>query len=173
MKKSIFVLAALVLFTLVAGTSAMAQLKIGHIKSEDIMALMPERDSAAKVFEKYSQDLNKVLEEMQVEYNNKLEIYTRQRDSLTDFVRQAKEAELTETGQKIDNYRQLAGQELQKKQAELLQTIIDKVQKAIKDVAIANKYTYIFDLSSGALVYFPEDPAYDVSPLVKAKLGLK
>jgi len=174
MKKSIFVLAAVMLFSLVAGSSVYAQLKIGYIDSEKVMSLMPERDSAAKVFEKYGQDLNKVVEEMTVEYNNKYENYTRQRDSLTDFVRQAKEAELYETNQKIEQYKVLAQQELQKKQAELLQPIIDKVKKAITDVAVQNKYTYILDVASGALVYFPEDDqTLDVLPLVKAKLGLK
>jgi len=173
MKKSFLFVSAFVLFSILAGSASYAQLKIGHINSEEVMALMPERDSAAKVFEQYSVDLNKVMEEMQTEATKKYEIYARQQDSLTDFVKKAKEAEIMELNQKIENYRTLAQQELQKKQGELLQPIIDKVRKAIKDVAIANKYTYILDIASGAVVYFPEDETLNVLPLVKAKLGLK
>jgi outer membrane protein len=173
MKKSFIFAAAFMLLSIVAGSAAYAQLKIGHINSEEVMALMPERDSAAKVFEQYSVDLNKVMEEMQAEATKKYEAYARQQDSLTAFVKKAKEAEIMELNQKIENYRTLAQQELQKKQGELLQPIIDKVRKAIKDVAIANKYTYILDIASGSVVYFPEDESFNVLPLVKAKLGLK
>jgi outer membrane protein len=173
MKKSFIAIAACTLFTLATTSTAFAQLKIGHIDSEKIMTLMPERDSAAKIYEKYSQDLSKVLEEMQVEFNNKADQYNTQKDSLSAFIRSAKEAELLETRQKIDNYQTLAQQELQKKQTELLQPIIDKVHQAIKDVAIANKYTYILDTAYGTVLYFPEDEALDILPLVKAKLGLK
>ncbi|MFH0761854.1 MAG: OmpH family outer membrane protein [Bacteroidota bacterium] len=173
MKKSFIAIAACTLFTLAATTTAFAQLKIGHIDSEKVMALMPERDSAAKVFEKYSVDLNKVLDEMQTEFTNKADQYNLQKDSLSQFIRQAKEAELLELQKKIGEYQTLAQQELQKKQNELLAPIIDKVKKAIKDVAIANKYTYILDTAYGTVLYFPEDESMDVLPLVKAKLGIK
>lgn len=173
MKKSFIAIAACTLLTLAASTSVFAQLKIGHIDSEKLMALMPERDSAAKVFEKYSADLNKVLEEMQVEFNNKYEQYNLQIDSLSDFIRKAKEAELAETRQKITEYQTLAQQELQKKQNELLQPIFDKVKKVIKEVAVANKFTYILDTAYGAVMYFPEDESMDILPLAKAKLGIK
>lgn len=173
MKKSFIAIAACTLFTLVSGTTAFAQLKIGHIDSEKLMALMPERDSAAKVFEKYSADLNKVLEEMQVEFNNKYEQYSLQIDSLSDFIRKAKETELAEQRQKINEYQTLAQQELQKKQTELLQPIYEKVKKTIKDVAVANKFTYILDTAYGSVAYFTEDESMDIMPLVKAKLGIK
>ncbi len=173
MKKSIFAFAVCLLPALTSGTSVFAQMKIGHIDSEKIMSVMPERDSAAKIYEKYSQDLNKVLEEMQVEFNNKADQYNLQKDSLSSFIRQAKEAELLELQQKIQNYQNLAGQELQKKQGELLQPIIDKVKLAIKEVAVANKFTYVLDLASPAVLYYPEDESFDLLPLVKAKLGLK
>ena len=46
-----------------------------------------------------------------------------------------------------------------------------KQQQAIADVAKENGYSYIFDVSAGALLYQPDSD--DILPLVKKKLGLK
>jgi len=58
------------------------------------------------------------------------------------------------------------------KESQLLQPIIEKADKAIKEVGKENGYTYIFDLSRGSVVYFSE-VSEDVLPLVKKKLGIQ
>ena len=59
-------------------------------------------------------------------------------------------------------------QKLLEKEQELLQPILDRVNNAIQSVAEEKGYTYIFDLSSGAILY--ADEAADVSAEVKARL---
>lgn len=173
MKKLLLTLAACAMFILVSGTVSFAQQKIGHINTQEILQLMPERDSASKVFEKFNDEITKNFESMNVVYNNLLETYTKQKDSLSTFIRQAKEGELLDMQGKIQNFREVAQQELDKKQTELMAPIVDKLKKTIKAVAESNKFTYIIDVSGGALVYFPEDEALNIAPLVKAKLGIK
>ena len=173
MKRSFLSLAALAMFLMVGGTSSFAQQKIGYINTQEVLQLMPERDSASKIFEKFNAEITKEFESMNVLYNNLLETYTKQKDSLSNFIRQSKEAELLEMNGKISNFRDVAQQELDKKQSELMAPIIEKLKKAIKDVAESSKFTYIVDISGGALVYFPEDESLNVLPLVKTKLGIK
>ncbi|MCD6332909.1 MAG: OmpH family outer membrane protein [Bacteroidales bacterium] len=174
MRKQFIAFIALVLIVVGATGSIQAQVKIGYINSSDLLAQMPERDSLQAVFDKERQGISKRMEELQVEYNNKLDTYVNQRDSLSDFVRKTKETELTDIKNRIDAYNQTAGQELQKRQSELLQPLFNKVQKAIKEVAEENKFTYILDVSTGVALYYPEgDTTLDVMPLVKAKLGIK
>ncbi len=60
---------------------------------------------------------------------------------------------------------------MQRKQAEVMQPIIEKAQNAIKEVAKANGFTYVYDIASGVLLYFSDD-SEDILPLVKQKLGI-
>jgi outer membrane protein len=49
--------------------------------------------------------------------------------------------------------------------------ILEKADKAIKDVAKENKYDYIFDASGGAILFAKDSD--NVLSLVKTKLGIK
>lgn len=173
MKKMIFVLLACSF--LVAGTTfkANAQIKIGHINSQDLLAVMPERDSALLILEEQRQAIIRQSEELRVEFSIKEEAYIRQRDSLSPLIVQTKEDELRDYNNRINTFETAAQQEMQDKQQELFQPIADRAQAAIKEVAKENGFTYILDLSVGAVVYFPEDETYDILSLVKAKLGIK
>ncbi len=173
MKKSFLTLVACALFILGSGTTSFAQQKIGHINTQEVLALMPERDSAAKKFDKFNAEITKNYESMNVVYNNLYETYTKQKDSLSAFIRQAKEAELIDMQGKIQNFKDVAQQELDKKQTELMTPIVEKLKKAIKDVAETNKFTYVIDVAGGSLVYWPEEESLNLLPLVKAKLGIK
>ena len=49
---------------------------------------------------------------------------------------------------------------------------MDKLQNAIKAVGAEGGYTFIYDMSMGVVLY-AGNGAEDVTPLVKAKLGIK
>ncbi len=53
-----------------------------------------------------------------------------------------------------------------------LNLFLDKANKAIAEIAKANGFTYILDLSAGTVI-FHSDNSTDILPLVKQKLGLK
>ncbi len=175
MKKLLLTLVACAMFILISGTSSFAQQKIGHIDTQAVLQLMPERDSAAKIYEKFDAEIKKNYESMDVVYRNLLETYTKQKDSLSSFIRSAKEAELVDMQGKIQNFATVAQQELDKKQTELMTPIVAKLKNAIKAVAESNKFTYILDSQgqAGIVIYIPEDESLNILPLVKAKLGIK
>ena len=170
--KKLLKLLVITLF-LFSGTAVNAQnFKFGHINSQELLSIMPERDSAEATIQKYAMDLEGELEIMQVEYRNKLNDYLEKQDNLTPLVKQTKEQELNEFQSRIQEFSTNAEQELQKQQAQLIQPIIIKAEKAIKDVGKENGFTYIFDLSRGAVIFFSEQ-SEDILPLVKKKLGLE
>ena len=170
--KNLLKLLVLTLF-LFSGTAVNAQnFKFGHINSQELLSIMPEKDSAEAIIQKYAMDLEGELEIMNVEYRNKLNDYLEKQDNLTPLVKQTKEQELNEFSSRIQDFTNNAQQELQKQEAQLIQPIIMKAEKAIKDVAKENGFTYIFDLSRGAVIYFSEQ-SIDILPLVKKKLGLE
>ena len=106
---------------------------------------------------------------MQDEYQTKYSAFVSQQDSLSDNIKLRRMQEIQDIQARIDNFVQVAQQDVQKKQQELLMPIQEKLQKAIKDVGAENGYTYIVD--PAALLYTGPN-AIDATPLVRKKLGL-
>jgi len=158
---------------LLSGTNGFAQnYKFGHINTNELFALMPERDSAQQVLQKYAKELENQLEKMQVELNNKYNDYINEQENLTALIKQTKEQELNDLNQRIRGFETTAQQELQRKEAELFQPIYEKASNAVQEVAKENNFTYIFDLAARPLIYFSED-SENIMPLVKKKLGIE
>src|SRR6056297_469369 len=171
MKRVLLVLTALV----IASGFALAQkdLKIGHINSNVLVQQMPEFEQAQKELQKHANDLESALGEMQTELQTKYQNYSSRADSLTPLLRQAKEEESTELQRRMENFRTSAQEDLRKKEMELQQPIITKVQKAIDDVAQENGFTYILDAVEGGPVLYTAPSSIDITPMVKKKLGIQ
>jgi outer membrane protein len=89
---------------------------------------------------------------------------------MSDLIRQTKEKEITDLQQRIQAFQASADQDLQNKQQELFNPLIQKIKDAITAVGKENGYNYILDVGTGAVVYYQGD---DIMPLVKKKLGIK
>lgn len=148
---------------------ALAQ-KFGHINSNELLSLMPEREKATAEVEKFAKQLENQLKTMSAEYDTKLQDYQSQEGLMTEPIKQTRLKELLDLEQRIRDFQLTAQQSLQKKETELLTPLIDKAKNAIEEVAKKNGYTYIFDTSVGFILYFKE--GNDIMPLVKKKLGL-
>jgi outer membrane protein len=165
-----------IILSLVAATFLLSNIataqnqKYGHIDSNELLMLMPERKEAEKKVQAFAQELEKQLEEMSVEYETKIKDFQAKEKDLTPAVKNMRVKEITDLEARIKDFQGVAQEEFQNKQTELMKPILDKAKKAIKDVAEENKFTYIFDIGSGALLYYPE--SNDVLPMVKKKLSL-
>ena len=151
-------------------TSLFAQ-KIGRISSQEVVVNMAEYKEAQTQLEALAKDLQAQMETIQVEMNTKIQEYQKGAETMTDAVRQLKEKELNDLNTRLQEFNQVAQQELQKKEQELMEPIIKKANEAISEVAKAGGYTVIME--SGSMVYFDEANVKDISPEVKAKLGIK
>jgi outer membrane protein len=169
MKNTMKIIAFLLLIFTATGIFAQ---KFAHINSQELLAAMPESDSAQAAIEKLASNYEQQLEEMQVELNKKYDDYLNNRDKYTDLIRQTKESEIADLNDRIQQFQTIASQELQDKRTQLLRPILDKANSAIKSVAESNNYIYVFDISQGNPIYFSEQ-SVDILPLVKAKLGVK
>lgn len=147
------------------------ELKFGHIDSRELLLSMPESDSAQAKMQKLSEDYQQQMEEMNVELNKKYDDYLQNRDTYTELIRQTKEADIQEMQQRIANFEQMAQQDLQTQQQQIMQPILEKANNAVKEVAQENGFIYIFDVGSGNPVYWSEQ-SVDILPLVKTKLGI-
>lgn len=147
------------------------KIKIGHINSNDLMEVMPGRDSAEKVLNDYAKNLQDQLNAMLTEFQTKYQDYLDNSEKYLEPVKKAKEKELIDLQSRIEEFRNQSQELLSKKEQELLQPLIDKAKKAIEAVAKEKGYTYIFDTSIGVLLYYQDSD--DILPFVKEKLGIK
>ncbi len=171
--KKILTIAIILAATLMGShTFAQKQYKFGHIDSNQLLSMMPERANAKTELEKYAKQLESTLSAMQAEFERKYQEYQATADSLSPFIRQTKEGELGEMQQRIQTFQQTAQQDLGQKENELLQPIIAKAKKAIDDVAAEGGFIYVFDSGTGVLLHFSSD-SQDILPLVKVKLGIQ
>lgn len=165
---------ALALFTMVGllttiGYSQSAT-KFGYIDSNEILSMMPETDSLQNELKAYADYLDQQMQTMGMEYQTKVTEYQENVNTMSDLIRQTKEKEITDLQARIQAFQQSADQDLGAKQAELFNPLIEKVKNAITEVGKENGYTYIFDVGTGALVYF--ETGDNILPLVKKKLGI-
>lgn len=150
-------------------TSLFAQ-KIGYVNTDEIITNMKETQDAYTQLESYAKELQAQLETIQVEFNNKLQEYQNGTETMTDAVRQLKEKELTDLNTRIQEFQQVAQQDLQNKENELMAPIYDKVKATIDEVAKAGGYTVI--LPGSALIYVDTAQVKDIGSDVKSKLGV-
>ena len=147
-------------------------LKFGTINTQEIFNLMPDKVTAEttlkSVSEKYQAEYKKLQEELEKKYKEFQALDANALQSIKD----SRLRELQENQQKIENFQQMAAQDIQKQQETLLAPITDKIQKAIQAVGAENGFTFIYDLSIPAILY-SGNGAEDVTPLVKTKLGIK
>jgi outer membrane protein len=140
-------------------------LKIGHVDIAQIMAALPQRDSAAAVLEKETKEIQSTYDEMTVIYNKLLDDYEKGKLTFSEIIRKNKETELLDKEKRLKEFEENASSTLQKRNSELIQPILNKVLKAIDKVAADNGFTYILDVSKGSVVYTSKD-SQNINPLV-------
>jgi outer membrane protein len=161
----------LALVMAVGATSTNAQtLKLGYINSLELLSLMPEIQPADAELEKYANQLDGLFSGMMQEYQNKLVDYEKNQPNWTPDTEELKIKELQDLEKRIQEFQNSSQEKLGKKREELYAPILEKADKAIKEVATEEGYTYIFDASTGSLLF--ADESEDILDKVRAKLGI-
>jgi len=147
--------------------------KFGNIDTEAIITELPEYKQTMKEIEdlqsKYETQISTMAEEFQKKYTE----LQQQADSLPQAIVEAKYQEVQQLQQRIENFKQMARNDMQQQHQQKMNPIIDKVTKAIQAVGAKEGFTYIFQVEANIIVYKDEKTTIDVTPLVKAELGIK
>ena len=80
--------------------------------------------------------------------------------------------EIQDLQNRIESTQQSAQEKLQQKKQDIYNPILEKADKAIKAVAKEKNYDFVFDAAAGGAMVFQKEE-YDITNLVKAKLGIK
>jgi outer membrane protein len=168
------VLAAIAILLAMVTMTAHAQ-KTAYVASEAILDRFPDAKSArSKLVEMQSSWMREIQRQEQ-------EIAKQREDMETNRLlwsaseRREAEGKLKDLESKLAAFRVGkfgANGELDQKQAELMGPVLDKIQKAIEEVAKTQKYDYVFDKSSRGLPMLYANSSYDITAFVLKRLGV-
>lgn len=166
MIKKILLAAALLMPMLASAQS----IKLGLVNTQAVLTAMPENKEAeeklATISKRYEDEYGKLQEEMKRKYDE----FQSLKEDEPQAIKDRKMQDLQEYSAKIQQFEQMAQRDLQTQQENLMSPIINKVRNAIESVGKEGNYTLIQEI--GAVLYYGA-PAEDVTPAVRAKLGLK
>lgn len=158
--------------TLCISTGLFAQ-KFGYINSDALITEMPEVKQADAKLETLQKQLQKQGQQKLQSLQTEAQALQRkeQQGEIAPKDLQAEAEILKQKEMELAQYEQQMQQQILQKRQELYQPILDKVNTAIQEVAKEKGYTYIFDASTGVILY--ADETTDVTGVVKQKLGLQ
>ncbi|MEY8707159.1 OmpH family outer membrane protein [Bacteroides faecichinchillae] len=150
-------------------------LKFGHVNAQEIITAMPEFTQAQTELQTLEKQLSDELQRSSEEFSKKYQEFQQAmaKDSLPANIAERRQNELQDMSQKIDQFRQKAMQDMEKAQSDKMAPIYKKLDDAIKAVGAAEGVIYIFDLARTAIPYINEAQSINLTPKVKAQLGIK
>jgi outer membrane protein len=154
-----------------AATSTSSGQKFGYINSADLLKQMPETKKAEASLQAYVSGLEKQFGGLQTSYQKQITEFQAQEKTMVDAIKQTKIKAIQDLEQQMQQSQASGQQKVAAKREELFKPILDKAEKAVKDVGKENGYDYIFDASTGSFIYAKD--SHDIMPLVKTKLGIK
>lgn len=160
------------LLLLIAPMSVFAQ-KFGHVKSMDVITVMPEFTKAQTDIQaqqkQYEDEMKRATDELTKKYTE----YQQEQANLPKNIQERRQKELQELQEKGMQFQEDARQQLQKAYTDMMEPIYKKFEDALKAVGQEGGYIYIFDLNRTDIPFVNETQSTDVTAAVKTKLGLK
>ncbi|MCD7972259.1 MAG: OmpH family outer membrane protein [Candidatus Azobacteroides sp.] len=169
MRKKVFI----GLLTILACSFSLSaqDLKFGYVNVGEILQIMPERIEAQKKIDTETTKLEDELNKMREELNKKFTAFQDEQETLSETIKVMKMKEINELDQRIQTFYEDARQDLQRLQLQEMQPIEEKIKNAIK--AVGDREGYVSIIDSNSAYYFSPTKMTDVSPAVRAELGIK
>lgn len=169
MKKINVLIIAVMLFIGATGF-VNAQSKVAHINTTDLVEAMPEMKSAQSQLEKLQKTYDTEIKAMSKELQAKITQYDAEAANKTEEENRKRIEEVQGMQNNIGAYRQQALQDLQKKEVDLFQPVLEKAKNAIQKVARGLGFQYVLDSSQGTGVILSDGK--DLMAEVKKELGI-
>ncbi len=171
MKKNLWFIAATL--SLLAVSTAVAQVKVGYVDSEVIIRELPEAQKAQKELETMVKGWQDELEKMAANIQKEVEDYQKKQAMMQPTAKEAKEKEITDMQQKA---REFQAQKFDTRQGEAvterdkkLAPIRERILKVIEAIAKEEGFNFVFDKANDALLLFA-DAKFDLTYRVLDRL---
>ena len=149
--------------------------KYACVNTDYVLRSLPDYTNAQKRLDKYVEDWKKELADKQAEVDALRADFEQESYLLPDNLKKRRQEELKAKEQEIRTLQQQrfgSGGDLDKKRAELLRPVQDRVYATIERLAQEKNYAFVFDKAGSATVLFASKK-YDISDEVLEMLGYK
>jgi len=168
-------LIALFAFFGLAVANANAQQKIGYISLDYILAQMPEAKQVETELTTTKTQYDNMYQSKVKDFQTKLADYEKNGATMADVIKADKEKELQALQSQIEEFRQNSSTSLQKKQAQLLQPLLKKIEDNMHATAKENGFAFVFNYDAGQgttpiVLHAPEDA--NISDLILKRMGV-
>ena len=160
----------LLVFAALGFNSAFAQsggLKVGYVNSDSVLVSLPEYQSQTKQYESYAKQLQKQIETKEQEFQTKLQSLQQEANDLIPEVLQERQRELQQLQQNLQQFSQQSQVNLGRKEQQLMQPLVVKVQQAIEDVAKEQNFDFIVSQQ----IFLFAKPEFDLTGTVIEKVN--
>lgn len=174
MKIKFFVTAAFVLMTGLFANAQTPAMKIGYTSVDYVLVNLPESKEIDSKLKAEEAQYSKMLQDKIATFQKEYEDFNKNAGTWSEIIRNDKMKKLENDQTSINEFQQQIQQQIQKKQQTLISPVIEKIQKAIDDVAKENGYTWVFNVDAGngivSILVAPKED--DLSNLVFKKMGV-
>ena len=154
--------------------SAQAQ-KYAVVNTDYVMKSMPDYVNAQKRLDRYVEDWTRELAEKQAEIEELRSGYEQENYLLPENLKKRRKEEIKLKEQELRELQQQhfgAGGDLDKRRAELIKPVQDRVYSTIERIAREKNYAFVFDKAGSATVLYASKK-YDISDEVLELMGYK
>jgi outer membrane protein len=168
-------LIAIFAFVVLATSNINAQQKIGYISLDYILAQMPEAKQVETELTATKTQYDNMYQSKVKDFQAKLADYEKNGSTMADVIKADREKELQGLQGSIEEFRQNSSTSLQKKQAQLLQPLLKKVEENMHAAAKENGYAFVFNYDAGQgttpiVLHAPDDA--NISDLILKRMGI-
>ena len=160
----------ILLLIIITSVNVSAQSKVGTINTEFIISQMPELKEVQSQMEAYNKELGQKIQNKYTEYQELVQKFEEEKDSLNEVVRKIRENEIYDMEQNINKLQQNSQKLARVKRDELMRPLYEKIGTAIEKVVQEQGYTQIFNENNGLVYGSPED---DLTEEVLDEMGIE
>ncbi|KAB7732164.1 OmpH family outer membrane protein [Rudanella paleaurantiibacter] len=161
--------------TPVTTATAAGPLKLGYTSMDYLLSQVPEAKDIQNQLTIQRTQLENEAKRLEKEFQDKLQAYEKGAAQMSEVIRADREKELQGLQTRYQEFQRNAESQLQNKYQQLVNPVLQKIQKNVDAVAKENGYSYVFNLDAGAgtaviLLVAPEE--HNITDIVLKKMGV-
>lgn len=162
----------IVLFGIFAFSKGVSKSKIGHLHTNALWEMIPEKKSADTIIAMKKYELETYFNDKKQDFNTKWEAYVQDSSNLTGAIKQQRMQEIIALNKNLEEIPSSFEKDLLELKDKLYAPIKNKMQTAVDKVSESYQYDYIFDSSYGTIIY-SKNETDNIMSYVRTELGIE
>ena len=138
------------------------QKSIGYVNSQDLIYNYQGTQDMTKEFEKVKNELGMSLDTMKTNLAKEIEAYKKEMPKLNRKEKLDREEYIEGLRKQLYNYSITVEDEVNEKDQEMMQAVLNQINSFVKEYAVENKYSLILGTTSDGNILYGED-AMDIT----------